>query len=291
MYELIKLTEKCYYIDCPSKMGIVRISENEVCLIDSGNSRQTAKKVKRILDGQGFSLKAVYLTHSHADHIGGCRYLQSETGCRVFAPGIECDFTCHPLLEGAYVWGGFAPEELRERFFLAEECVAEPLTPEALPEGMEAVPLPGHSFDMVGYRVDGVFYIADSLSSAETLDKYGVGFIYDVKEYLNTLKWLTECGDWIFVPSHAASSSSVSALAEYNAGKVSEVAERIIGLAREPIAFEEILKGIFDGYSLTMNFGQYALVGSTVRSYLAYLKGEGRIRADFVDNRLLWKSI
>ena len=38
-----------------------------------------------------------------------------------------------------------------------------------------------------------------------------------------------------------------------------------------------------------MNFEQYVLVGSTVRSYLAWLKDEGRIRAEFSDNMLLWR--
>ena len=41
MYELIKVSESCYYIDCPSKIGIVKISEDEVCLIDSGNEKGT----------------------------------------------------------------------------------------------------------------------------------------------------------------------------------------------------------------------------------------------------------
>ena len=40
---------------------------------------------------------------------------------------------------------------------------------------------------------------------------------------------------------------------------------------------------------LQMNFEQYALVGSTVRSYLAWLKESGRLNARFEDNMLLWE--
>jgi hypothetical protein len=50
------------------------------------------------------------------------------------------------------------------------------------------------------------------------------------------------------------------------------------------------LKALFDRYGLTMNFEQYALVGSTVRSYLTWLKEAGRLRAKFVDNRLLFQA-
>ncbi len=47
---------------------------------------------------------------------------------------------------------------------------------------------------------------------------------------------------------------------------------------------------MFDRYGLTMNFEQYALVGSTVRSYLTWLKEAGRLQAEFVDNRLLFQA-
>ncbi len=46
-----------------------------------------------------------------------------------------------------------------------------------------------------------------------------------------------------------------------------EIAGVILELCREPKMFEEILQGVFARYQLTMDFNQYVLVGSTVRSY------------------------
>ena len=40
-----------------------------------------------------------------------------------------------------------------------------------------------------------------------------------------------------------------------------------------------------------MNFEQYVLVGSTVRSYLAWLKDTSRLNAVFEDNMLLWQQV
>ena len=40
-----------------------------------------------------------------------------------------------------------------------------------------------------------------------------------------------------------------------------------------------------------MTFEQYVLVGSTVRSYLSWLKGQGRLQAAFEDNMLLWQRV
>lgn len=51
-----------------------------------------------------------------------------------------------------------------------------------------------------------------------------------------------------------------------------------------------ILQKLFTDYSLTMNFEQYVLVGSTVRSYLAWLNDTNRINACFENNMLLWKK-
>jgi hypothetical protein len=38
-----------------------------------------------------------------------------------------------------------------------------------------------------------------------------------------------------------------------------------------------------------MNFEQYVLVGSTVRSYLSWLKDKGELSAIFEDGMLLWR--
>ena len=50
------------------------------------------------------------------------------------------------------------------------------------------------------------------------------------------------------------------------------------------------VKKIFERFELTMTFEQHALVGSTVRSYLTWLKEQGRLQTAFEDNMLVWSS-
>ena len=64
-------------------------------------------------------MKAIFNTHSHADHIGGNRYLQFQTGCSLYASGIECAFTRELLLEPAFLYGGNPPRDLRHKFPMA----------------------------------------------------------------------------------------------------------------------------------------------------------------------------
>lgn len=291
MYELVQIADNSYYINCPAKIGLIRLNEADVCLIDSGNDKEAGRKVRRILDENQWNLKAIYNTHSNADHIGGNKYLQAQTGCRIYAPGIEHDFTRHTLLEPSFLYGGFPPKELRHKFLMAQESNAEYLTEECLPEGITIIPLPGHFFDMVGFRNrDDVVYLADCLSSEDTLQKYGISFIYDVAAYLDTLERVKAMEAMVFVPAHAQETDNIVPLAQINIDKVHEVADIIVSLCREPLCFEHILRKLFEAYDLEMNFQQYALVGSTVRSYLAWLKDSRRLQADFEDNMLLWRE-
>lgn len=292
MYELIQVSGNSYYIQSPAKIGLYKLSDNEVCLIDSGNDKDAGRKIRQLLDANGWHLTAIYNTHSNADHIGGNRYLQAQTGCKIYAPGIECDFTRHPVLEPAFLYGGYPCKDLRHKFLMAQESNADPLTREVLPSGFELIQLPGHFFSMVGFRTpDDVVYLADCLSSKETLDKYQIGFIYDVAAYLDTLEKVKTMQANMFVPAHAAATEDIVPLAQYNIHKVWEIADKILDLCGEPLGFEELLQKLFTDYSLTMTFEQYVLVGSTVKSYLSWLKDTGKLAAQFVGNRLLWQRI
>ena len=292
MYELIQVAERSYYIESPAKIGLFKLNDTEVCLIDSGNDKDAGRKIRQILDSHQWHLTAIYNTHSNADHIGGNKYLQGQTGCKIYAPGIECDFTKHPVLEPSFLYGAYPPKDLKHKFLMAQESNAEYLTKDNLPSGIEMIPLPGHFFDMAGFRTpDDVIYLADCLSSKETLDKYQIGFIYDVSAYLSTLEIVKYLKAKYFVPAHAATTQEIETLAQYNIDKVLEIADKITCICREPLCFEVILQKLFANYGLTMSFEQYVLVGSTVRSYLTWLKDAGRLNVVFENNMLLWRAV
>jgi len=290
MYELVKASENSWYIDCPAKIGVVRTGENTVCLIDSGSDKDAGKKVKKHLAANGWTLEAIYNTHSNADHIGGNLYLHEQTGCRIYAPGVECAMTRHPILEPAYLYGGLPPKALKNKFLMAQESPAQYLTPDVLPEGWEILPLPGHFFDMVGFKTpDGTAYIADCLSSRQTLDKYGVGVIVDVAAYLETLERIKAMDAKLFIPAHAEPTDDIAPLAQANMEAVLRTADMILGLCAEPVTFDELIGRLFDALGLTLSLQQYVLVGSTVKSYLTYLSDRGEMAALCENNRLLWR--
>ena len=132
MFELVGITERCWYIESPAKIGLVRLDGENVCLIDSGNDKDAGRKIRQHLDRNGWKLTAIYNTHSNADHIGGNQYLQRQTGCKVYAPGVEQAFTRAPILEPSFLYGGCPPKELRHKFLMAQGREVQSLVPEVL---------------------------------------------------------------------------------------------------------------------------------------------------------------
>lgn len=288
MNELKKVGEKTYYIDNPSKVGIYKINDTDVCLIDSGNDKEFAKKILKILDENHWALKAIINTHSNADHIGGNAYLQEKTNCPIYTKGIEKCFTEYPILESSFLYGGYPYSELRNKFLLAKESTTLEYTNQI--DGLETFALKGHFFDMIGIKTaDNVYFIADSVSSEEILNKYHIGFIYDIESYLKTLDDISSLDGYICIPSHAPETIEISKLASINREKMFQIMDQILLILKDAKSFEQILKELFDYYNLVMSSNQYVLVGSTLRSYLSYLYNINAITFCFQENMFLWK--
>lgn len=290
MYELVQIGEETYYINCPSKVGVYKVTENEVYLIDSGNDKDAGKKILKVINDQGWTPVGIINTHSHADHVGGNNLIQQRTGCNILLSGVENAFAAYPVLEPSLLYGGFPPKMLRNKFLMAQP--SSPTEAEKdLPPGLEAVKLEGHYLDMIGIRTsDGVFFIADSLLSEEIILKYHIAFLYDVRAFMETLDALEQTQARIFVPSHAPVSDDIKSLVRLNRDKMLEIMELLCDICRQGRIFEDILADIFDKYSLRMDFNQYVLVGSTIRSYLAYLTDENKIEPIFEKNYLFWRT-
>lgn len=289
--ELVKVGDRTYYIKNATNIGVYKIDDNNVYLIDTGNDKEAGKKILKIIDEQEWNVKGIINTHSNADHIGGNKVIQDRTNSSVLAYGIEKTFTEFPMLESSFLYGGYPFKDIRNKFLLAKESVVTSIE-NNLPEGLEYFTLKGHFFDMIGVKTsDNVYFLADSLFSEETITKYHLFFIYDVKEYLNTLDYLSTLNGRLYIPSHCDVTSDISSLIELNRNKVNEIINRIYNACEREITFECILKYIFDEYGLVMNANQYVLVGSTIKSYLSYLYDENKLCYEFKDNRMVWKQV
>jgi glyoxylase-like metal-dependent hydrolase (beta-lactamase superfamily II) len=294
MYELINLQGNSWYVQSPSNIGVVQIGDSDVVVIDSGNDKEAAKKVLSVLESKHWQLSLIVNTHSNADHIGGNAYLHEKTQCRIAATGLEAAFIQYPVLEPSFLFGAYPPSPLRNKFLLAQSSKVTDIVAAGEIPGtpLKAIPLPGHFFEMMGVMTpDGVFYIADTLFSEAILAKYHIPFIYDVKGFLQTLALIEQSQAKVFVPSHATPTSEIQPLVQSNRQKVHQICELILHHCAAHIHFENLLKNIFDHYALKLDFNQYVLAGSTLKSFLAYLYDVKQVEVTFAENRMMWRRL
>jgi len=287
-----QLSETTWVLEGPCNIGFI-VNNNEVTLIDSGNDKEAGRKINKILKEKSWELKNIINTHSNADHIGGNNYLQNITNCNIYSSEIEDAFINYPMLEKAFLWGGFEIKELRNKFFCAKSSkVTKTLEINEKFDGkLDIISLKGHFLNMIGIRTkDDDLFLADSLFGENIIDKYGLPFIYDVKEFITTLKRIEKMNARNYIPSHGQITEDINPLIIKNLEVVDKAKRQIKKIIESNKTFEQILKEYCDQNKITLNGGQYALVGSTVKSMLTYLADENEIEYIFDQNQMLWKT-
>jgi len=141
---------------------------------------------------------------------------------------------------------------------------------------------------------------------------YHLFYIFDVAAYLATLDFLAATEADLFVPSHGnpAPSKEFAAVIDANRKKVNEICGVItafLGARKSEKAggaegtnaartaytgagFDDILAHICRHFGVTLDINQYVLVGNALRSYLMYLKEQGRLMYRFHDCRMIWSA-
>jgi glyoxylase-like metal-dependent hydrolase (beta-lactamase superfamily II) len=165
-----------------------------------------------------------------------------------------------------------------------------PSSGDVLRTGLEAHPIPGHFFEMIGISTpDSVLFLADCLFPENIISKYHIFYLYDLRAHFETLEAVSAMQAEWYIPSHAGPMRDIKGLLRINREKINEILEAVLDCCRT-LTFEEILAKMCERYSIDLDADQYVLVGSTLKSYLAYLKDDGRVECLYEKGRLLWKA-
>lgn len=288
--ELIQVGEKTLYIKNNTNIGVYKINDNDVYLIDSGNDKEAGKKILKILNENNLNVKAIINTHSNADHVGGNKVIQDRTNALIYSYGIETDIINHPILEPSFLYGGYPFKTLQNKFLMANFSKCSNI--DVLPDGLEYFTIRGHFFDMIGIKTsDNVYFLGDCLFSEEVITKYHIFFIYDVKSYLETLDFLDNLDGKLYIPSHVEATNDIHRLIEINKNKINEIINKLLNICKCEKTLEEIIKIMFDDYNLIMNETQYVLISSTIKSYLSYLIDNNKINYYFNNNIMYYITL
>ena len=294
--EYVQVTENVGYIPGAVNIGVIRHGKDAL-LIDSGLDKDSGRKIIRLLEEHGLTLKAIINTHSHADHFGGNAYLTRNTEAEVYAPKIESGIIQNPLLEPIYLFHGAYPiRNLHNKFVLAKpspvDHIIEPGKLSIIGLELEIIPLPGHSFNQMGVKMDDVLFCADTVFSERVIDKYRIPVVQDVGNHLKTLEALREMECSLFVPAHTKPTEDIKQLVEKNLDTTMSIVSDIKELLKEPKTTEQVQSELGKQYGLNLGVvQQYYLIHMTVMAYLGYLYDSKEVEIKMEDNLLYWSVL
>ncbi len=292
----VELTSRVGYMAGGTNIGVVRVDDTHVLLIDTGlNDTPVRKALRAIATQLDAEVSGIVTTHGHADHFGGNAFAVKRTGAKVYAPPMEDAVLRHPALQPAFLYGGADPiDSLRGRFLLAD---ASPVD-EILEDGtvnidgvdIEVIDLRGHSPNQRGILVDGVFFCADVVFPLTALEKYRIPYLFSLTDHLKALDTAAEVACSHVVPGHGPKENQIDGILSANRAAIEEVLSCIQDLSEEPVGLDDLCAGLFERMEIVVvDAPAYYLLRPTVAAYLTHLTRIGELSHEISAYRSLWQ--
>lgn len=292
--KLRKIGKRTYCLENVVNIGFYLLNNCDICLIDSGSSKDYAKIIDKILIENNWNLKYIINTHSHADHIGGNNYLQNKYNCEVFSSRLESYFINIPVLEPAFMYGASPIKDVMNHVFYAKESVCKDINGVEI-EGLQVISLTGHSIDQIGIVTsDKVCFAGDAYSSTNIVEKYSIQYIYDVGKYIKSLQSLLDSNYDYYIPAHGMIEKKSSAFntLEKNLETCLNVKDIILSIVGKKITISDLVKKVFEKYNIKINSVQYHVVLATIKAYLKYLEENEKVVFGYEDNEMfIYKNV
>lgn len=313
-----KIAENVFYIRGTTNIGVVCDEKpdcTELYLIDSGGSEKDAEIIFDDISShfsilnKPFTVKAIYNTHSHSDHVSGNKLFFEKYHCDIFTTKLERGSLENNILQPSYIWGGYPIKQVNIAYYRYPYAPIAGLYDEntvvKLSNGITFTftNLPGHYFEnyavTVSYKGNGnttekAIFTGDAFFPREELAKYWIPFMINPNEFMASLDKLDEMAKdcSLFVPGHGRAVAQIRETTELNRISILSTKQSIINaLKNGPLSTEFVIKAVADQNEMTMKPGQTVLVGSVIRSYLACLQTEEKIDCYTEGNMLFWKLI
>lgn len=304
---VINISDCIYYISGPTNIGIIEEqlsdTKSNLYMIDSGCNTEDGKRIfteiTEYFSKKDITIKAIINTHSHADHCGANNYIQQKTNCEIWITENEQGSLINPFLQPIISWGGNPLPEINSSYYVAEKTVPNKIinTNEKLTLNngikLSFINLPGHYFEMIGILCENdnkkILFASDGIFGRKNIGKYWIPFLYDVKEFKNSLDTINSLNADFCIPGHGEPTSQIEETVELNKIAIISNEQCILeALKHKNQTQEDILKYVADKNEINLHIAQYMLIGCTIKAYLTFLYNEGKISYHIKENKMYW---
>lgn len=304
---VINISDCIYYISGPTNIGIIEEqlsdTKSNLYMIDSGCNTEDGKRIfteiTEYFSKKDITIKAIINTHSHADHCGANNYIQQKTNCEIWITENEQGSLINPFLQPIISWGGNPLPEINSSYYVAEKTVPNKIinTNEKLTLNngikLSFINLPGHYFEMIGILCENdnkkILFASDGIFGRKNIGKYWIPFLYDVKEFKNSLDTISSLNADFCIPGHGEPTSQIEETVELNKIAIISNEQCILeALKHKNQTQEDILKYVADKNEINLHIAQYMLIGCTIKAYLTFLYNEGKISYHIKENKMYW---
>lgn len=304
---VINISDCIYYISGPTNIGIIEEqlsdTKSNLYMIDSGCNTEDGKRIfteiTEYFSQKDITIKAIINTHSHADHCGANNYIQQKTNCEIWITENEQGSLINPFLQPIISWGGNPLPEINSSYYVAKKTVPNKIinTNEKLTLNngikLSFINLPGHYFEMIGILCENdnkkILFASDGIFGRKNIGKYWIPFLYDVKEFKNSLDTISSLNADFCIPGHGEPTSQIEETVELNKIAIISNEQCILeALKHKNQTQEDILKYVADKNEINLHIAQYMLIGCTIKAYLTFLYNEGKISYHIKENKMYW---
>lgn len=287
-----------YYIDGIVNTGIYKLNERDCIIIDPGVAGTRIKRLISLLKKYDLNPKAVFITHEHVDHNGGCYELsQTYKDIEFFGSKYTAFYTENSDMLFYYLTGGqFAKlmdEDIRKSFIKEVEVknIFEMGENEIYGKKFNIIPTPGHCRGSVAIVTDdNVSFVGDLLIAERVLEILGFMYIYNTDEHRESMEKIKEFDFDYLVNGHSRKIYEKGEILEFiqrNVDAFDDFENTIIKLFKEDkLRHEDILKRVIEHYGLKVFYTEYHYYKAVIQSMIASLMDRGILDFDVSDKTL-----
>lgn len=280
--EITNIKGNTYYIKGGTNTGIYLFNDNKALMIDPGLNGTRPKRVIEELEANDIALKYIINTHEHNDHYGACNaFKERYKDLEILSSKYAKMYIEHPELFHKYIMGGksnkFIDGRLKDKsseYISIDRTISKG---NAIIEDIDfkIIELPGHTPGSIGILTqDNVIFVGDLLVSDKILKKYDFLFVFDIKEYLESLNKLNILDFEYLILGHGK--EIISKYESYylilkHEQAIEKYLNQIRELLKEKITLENLLSIIIKNNNLSYNYKEYHFLKSSLVSVISYL--------------------